>query len=235
MILRQLLLYTVLGLSASSYAYEQLATEGSRDATTMISGKISQTMDVSGYTYAEVDTGKEKVWAAGPVTRLRKGEYVSFSAAMPVEKYHSKSLNRDFSIIYFVGGFYAANGKAMGADVDMATPHGGRSEKPVVSMLKGIEKLKDGNSIAEIYAQKSALKDKSVRVRGKVIKFSAAIMGKNWLHIRDSSSLQDLTLTSNAVASPGEIIVVEGKLGLEKDFGYGYIYPVILEDAVITK
>ena len=60
-------------------------------------------------------------------------------------------------------------------------------------------------------------------------------MGRNWIHLRDSSSSQDLAVTTADTAALGDVIVVEGKVGLDKDYGYGYVYPVIVEDAKVTK
>ena len=68
-----------------------------------ISGKITDVITAGGFTYAEVDTGKEKVWAAGPgETPLRKGDMVSFSTETPMHNFHSNSLGRDFPVIYFI-------------------------------------------------------------------------------------------------------------------------------------
>ena len=72
-------------------------------------------------------------------------------------------------------------------------------------------------------------------MRGQVTKYNAKIMGKNWLHIKDSSTAKDLTVTTKAKAAIGDVVVIEGKLELNKDYGYGYVYPVILEDASIIK
>jgi hypothetical protein len=60
-------------------------------------------------------------------------------------------------------------------------------------------------------------------------------MGRNWLHIRDSSTLDDLTITTANTAAINTVVVVEGKLTLDKDFGYGYVYPLIVEDASVKK
>ncbi len=60
-------------------------------------------------------------------------------------------------------------------------------------------------------------------------------MGKNWLHIQDSSGFEDITITTDKTVAVGDIVIVEGKLELDKDFSYGYIYPVILQDANVTK
>jgi len=236
-ILLNMFLCATLGLSlvTSVSAYEPPAKGATRVDAMMISGKVTESRDVSGYTYVEVDTGKQKVWAAGPVTKLKVGDKVSFSSGMPVENYHSKTLERDFTLIYFVGGFYGENDKQMGSDADMASPHGGMKQKPVAKVIEGIDKVKGGYTIAEIYKKKKTLESKKVRVRGKVTKFSPEIMGKNWLHIMDSSGLEDLTLTSTGVAKVGDIVVVEGKVAVEKDYGYGYVYPIVLEETKIIK
>ena len=68
-----------------------------------ISGKVADVINAAGFTYAEVDTGKEKVWAAGPsVTSLKKGDMVAFTTEMPMQNFHSKTLGRNFSLIYFI-------------------------------------------------------------------------------------------------------------------------------------
>ncbi|VAW98280.1 hypothetical protein MNBD_GAMMA22-2445 [hydrothermal vent metagenome] len=100
--------------------------------------------------------------------------------------------------------------------------------------LKGIKKAKNGKTINDVLKQKKDLAGKSVKIRGKVIKFTAEVMNKNWIHIKDSSTGGDLTITTSAKAKIGDTIVVDGKIAVNKDFGFGYIYDVILEDAKIT-
>ena len=76
-------------------------------------------------------------------------------------------------------------------------------------------------------------------IRAKVVKYNAGIMGKNWLHLRDGSGKadkdNDLTVTSNDVAKVGDVVVIKGAVRTDKDFGAGYAYPVIVEDAKIAK
>ena len=71
-------------------------------------------------------------------------------------------------------------------------------------------------------------------LRGKVVKYSEAIMGKNWLHLRDGTGKEpanDLTVTSQTKAKVGDTVLIEGVVTLEKDLGAGYKYDVIIEDA----
>ena len=104
--------------------------------------------------------------------------------------------------------------------------------------LAGIAKAEGGKTVAEVYAEKDALVGTTVAVRGKVVKVNAGIMDKNWLHVRDGSGEEgtnDLTVTTEGdLPELGATVLVSGSLATDKDFGMGYQYPVILEDAVVT-
>jgi predicted small lipoprotein YifL len=103
--------------------------------------------------------------------------------------------------------------------------------------LAGIAKAEGGKTVAEVFAEKDALAGTAVTVRGKVVKVNAGIMGKNWLHVRDGSGAEgtnDLTVTTiGALPEVGNTVVVTGPLTLDKDFGMGYAYDVIVEDAEV--
>ena len=97
-----------------------------------------------------------------------------------------------------------------------------------------------GRTIAEVFAQRASLKDAPVEVRGQVVKFLPGIMGRNWLHLRDGSGSReraddDLTVTTTQGAAVGDVVLVSGKLGVERDFGAGYTYSVIVEDASLSR
>ena len=112
------------------------------------------------------------------------------------------------------------------------------ASKPSANVdLTGIAKAEGGKTVAEVFAEKDALAGKQVVVRGKVVKVNAGIMGRNWLHIRDGSggdNANDLTVTTaGAVPKVGETVLVTGTAGLNRDFGMGYQYPVMLEEATV--
>jgi len=120
-----------------------------------------------------------------------------------------------------------------------AAPHPMPAAAPATDVdLTGIAKADGGKTIAEVYADKDQLGDTPVIVRGKVVKTNAEIMGKNWLHIRDGSGAEgsnDLTVTTaGELPKVGDTVLVTGKVSLNKDFGMGYQYPVIMEDAEVT-
>lgn len=223
------------GIINSAYAEQKNTKEKQQTTSNRIHGKVTDIIEASGYTYAEVDTGKNKVWAAGPVTPLKIGDMVAFSTGMPMKNFHSKSMKRDFPIIYFVNSFITDKATPTGKAAATASPHSQIKQKQAAKPVKGIKKVKGGNTIAEIHARKQKLNGKTLRVRGQVSKFTAEVMGKNWVHIRDSSTLDDLTVTTDSTVEIDDVVIIEGKLELDKDYGYGYVYSVIMEDAKITK
>ena len=224
-----------IGLINSAYAETMSAKEKQQTTSNIIRGKVTEIIKASVYTYAEVDTGKGKVWAAGPVTPLKTGDMISFSTSMPMKNFHSKSMKRDFPVIYFVNSFMTGNMASTNNVATSALPHSHLKKKQAATPVKGISRVKGGNTIAEINNDKQNLKGKILRVRGQVTKFTPNVMGKNWLHIRDSSTLDDLTVITKSTVAIDDVVILEGKLELDKDYGYGYVYPVILEDAKIKK
>ncbi len=223
------------GIINSAYADQSNTDEIQQPAPNKIYGKVTDIIDAAGYTYAEVDTGKEKVWAATSTTPLKIGEMITFTTEMPMKNFHSNSMNRDFALVYFVSRFITDKESLTETTTAMASPHGKIKPAPVVKAVEGIDKVEGGNTIAEVYTDKQKLNGKVIRVRGQVTKFTANVMNKNWLHIRDSSTLNDLTITTDSTAAIDAVVVIEGKLALDRDFGYGYVYPLIVEDARVTK
>jgi len=204
-----------------------------------VRGKVVETMNSGGYTYVQVDADGKKVWAAGPTTRVGVGETVSFERGMLMHDYHSKSLDKTFEEIYFVGRIATdADTASSGApSAERRAAHGGIGSAEGIEVT-GIAKLNGGKTVAELYQEKGTLVGREVAVRGKVVKVNLSIMGKNWLHVRDGSSTadgnNDLTVTTAATVGLGDVVVVRGKLATDRDFGFGYHYDVMIEDAAVT-
>lgn len=96
-----------------------------------------------------------------------------------------------------------------------------------------VEPCKDCIKISDLLANKKNYSGKTIMVKGQVTKYNPSIMGKNWIHIQDGSEFGgsfDLTITTDKQVSVGEIITFEGRIALDKDFGYGYVYNVLMEE-----
>jgi hypothetical protein len=203
------------------------------------SGTVVETLDASGYTYVLVDSGSEKIWAAAPAFAVAVGNHVIVPAGMTMHDYHSTTLNRDFETIYFVESILNASNLSFEST---PLPQGHPPITPQAESLvdlSDIAKADNGQTIAEIYATKKQFTDKNVILRGKVVKFNPNIMGTNWLHVQDGSgsaqdATNDLTITSDTLVSVGTTVLIRGTLTLDKDFGFGYRYALIVEDAEVT-
>jgi hypothetical protein len=121
------------------------------------------------------------------------------------------------------------------ASMDATTPHPVPTSEGAIVDVSGITKAEGGMTVAEVFAGKEQLAGKPVTLRGKVVKSNSGIMGKNWIHVRDGSGAEgtnDLTVTTmTAQPNVGDTVLVTGPLVLNKDFGMGYQYDVIVEDA----
>jgi hypothetical protein len=135
----------------------------------------------------------------------------------------------------------AAPGQDAGQAMQQMPAHGGAMSSAADAGDVKVPKAagKDARTVAELFAQREALKDRTVTVRGKVVKFTAGVMGKNWIHLRDGSGTQgkdnDVTVTTQDPAAKGDVVVVQGKVALDQNIGMGTPYPIIIQDAKVTK
>ncbi len=102
------------------------------------------------------------------------------------------------------------------------------------SPVEQVEPAEGAIQIAELMNNRSQYEGKTVKVTGKCVKVNAEIMGRNWIHLQDGSGENfDLTLTTDEAVEVGSIVTMEGTVALNKDFGAGYRYEVIMEDAKV--
>jgi hypothetical protein len=198
-----------------------------------VKGTVLESMDAGAYTYLKLKTEGGEVWAAVARTSVKAGTDVTIVGISRMDGFESKTLGRTFDRIWF--GALAGDGGAM------AARHAAASTAPAERTVK-VDKAAgpDGRTVAEVWADRTALKGKPVAVRGTVVKFNAGIMGTNWIHLRDGSGSatakdNDLTVTTDAAAKVGDVVTASGAVTVDKDFGAGYAYPVILEGAKISK
>jgi len=216
----------------STYPVSSIA-ESKQAASPQLSvfkGNVIETFDTGGYTYVKINTKNGPIWAAGPITAINKNDEVAFTGKSEMKDFYSMSLKRKFESIYFVDA-YLINGK--NANAVKSNPHQGMVMKPAVT-LKTFDKAEDGYTIAELLEDKSALAGKKIKVRGQIVKYTAQVMNKNWVHLQDNSSDVDITITTNDSANMNDVVLAEGVLSVDKNVGYGYSYEIFIEDAKMT-
>lgn len=244
---------------------QPLALQGGAGSPGALTGKVLETMDSGGYTYIKLSSAAGEKWAAVRKTKVKKGSQVTIGNAMEMKNFKSKTLDRVFASIYFgtlggAGGMgphgklgphgkqgphgklgpHGGMGGMGGAKQTMAAAHA--KLKHGKQVAKAIAKAPgpDGKTVAQIYEGRGALKGKNIAVQGQVTKFNAGIMGRNWVHLQDGTGTAeggdyDLTVTTKEQASVGDVVIARGKLNTDRDFGAGYTYSVILEDAKLEK
>ena len=98
----------------------------------------------------------------------------------------------------------------------------------------------DARTVAEIVAKGSELKDKTVAVRGKVVKYTPGVLGKNWIHLRDGSGsasdgTNDVLVTTKDETKIGDVVLARGTVRTDVNLGSGYAYKVLVEEAKLQK
>jgi hypothetical protein len=198
-----------------------------------LSGKVVETLSSGGYTYVNIEKDGSKTWVAIPQTKISVGQEMSFKPGSVMTNFTSKSLNRTFETIIFSGG---VKGKAQTSSVEKKAD----VKTPIkVTKVKKAEGP-DAYTVAELYEKQSELDKKTIVLSGTVVKFSAQIMGKNWIHIQDGSGdaskgTNDLIVTSQETLAIGDTVTLKGTFSKDRDFGSGYKYAVIIEDASVKK
>ena len=228
---------------------KQAKTEAKRPPAAMtpapphisVTGAVLEKIDVTGGMYLRLKTPQGEVWTAVDKADVKKGAEVTVLNAVPMDGFESKSLKRKFDHILFgslaAGQMASDSKKEPTAKMHPAVANLSAEQEAIkVKKAEGAE----GKTVAEIFAAKSTLKGAPVALRGKVVKCNMGIMGKNWLHLRDGSGSPekqnfDMTVTTLDTAAVGDTVLIKGKVSLDRDFGAGYVYPIIIEDAKVTK
>lgn len=195
---------------------------------------VNEVLQANAYTYLNVSENGESFWIAITKANVAVGQNLYYDSGLEMTDFESKDLNRTFDKIYFVD---QVSDKPMTAPPAMHgnTEHTGRPSVDQQSI--SVEAVPGGITVGELFANPAKFKDKTITIRGQVTKVNSAIMGRNWVHIQDGTSSDgkyDLTITTSQDVSVGDIVTFEGKVTLEKDFGAGYYYDVIVEQASLV-
>ncbi len=233
---------TVVWAAEAPAAVPPAAAQAAPDV--VVTGEVLEVKNVESYTYLRLKTNNGEIWAAVMTAKVKKGATVTIENGVLMNNFQSKSLKRTFPAIVFgtLAGSAAAN-----APATAPAGHGMGTAYPLVPGRK-LESINDApvpkasganaRTVAEIITRSAELRDKPVLVRGRVVKYNTEIMGKNWIHLRDGSgsasdATNDILVTTKGQAKVGDIVTVKGTVRTDKDFGAGYAYKVLIEDATL--
>jgi len=194
---------------------------------------VEDVIQTSNYTYLKVSENGAENWIAVSKQEASKSETYYYNQELEMKNFNSKELNRTFETIYFVQGL--SKEPIIGA---VSTPS--TQGKVATAKKEGISiaPVAGSISIADLYAKAADYAGKTIKMKGQVVKVNNEVMGKNWIHIQDGSGNSgnfDLTITSQDQVKVDDVVTFEGTISVKKDFGYGYYYDVIMEDAKLVK
>lgn len=208
---------------------------------------VMEVEQVASYTYLLVKAKGPEYWVAVPTMDASPGDKYYYQGGMLMEDFYSKDLDRTFEKVYFLETLFSeqpisGQAQASSPHTGSAMPHAENSTPGSQAIIEkanvSVEKIEGTVSIAELYADPKAYEGKRIQVGGEVVKFSPAIMDRNWLHIQDGTEFEgkfDLTITTDESFEVGSIVSVEGILAVNIDFGYGYNYEILVEKATALK
>ncbi len=192
----------------------------------------------SSYTYVRVSADGKDYWIAIEKAEVKEGETYYWSVGSEMNEFTSKELKRTFRSIFFVQDFTDKPITITPALKQLPlTSMAGKQQAPEYPGIV-VPKAAGGITIAELYAGKNTMEGKTVKICGKVVKFSGGIMNRNWVHIQDGTKDNgkfDLTVTTQDSVKVEDVMIFEGKIALNKDIGAGYFYEILMEDAKVRK
>jgi hypothetical protein len=203
---------------------------GQVSAAETVQGKVLEVKNTDSYTYLLMKIDSKETWVAVQLSKVKVGSMVTVENPMEMKNFESKSLKKTFPSILF--------GNLAGGDAGTMDKSHGAATTDIAAVDVKVAKAAgpNGQTVADVVNNATALNGKSVEVHAKVVKVNLGIMGKNWVHLRDGTGKaddgsNDILLTTSAETTVGSTVTAVGTVRTNKDFGSGYAYKVMLEDA----
>ena len=197
--------------------------------------KVKEVIQGGGYTYLFVTENNVDYWMAVGKTETEKGKIVYYENALLMNNFKSEELDRVFEEILLVQNI--SDSPQISKSVPKDSVHlTGTKDAALKEEIK-VEPAAGGITIGELYKNRTIYGNKKVLVRGQVVKINKNIMDRNWVHLKDGTSnagKSDLTFTTLAEVKVGEIVTLEGIVAIDKEYGAGYVYPLIVENATLS-
>lgn len=191
--------------------------------------KVMEVLETDRYTYMLAEEeGVENYWVAISKRPIKTGEEYIYRGGLLKKNFYSSEYNRTFETLYLVADILPLNPVAGGM------PGATTSDDPNLTVApSSVDRSSGSVKISEVISNAEKFAGQKIKVTGKCVKINPMIMGRNWVHLKDDSGESfDLTITTTELIQLGALVTLEGILHVNRDFGAGYYYEVILEDAV---
>lgn len=201
---------------------------------------VGDVLQTNSYTYLLVNEKSQQYWIAVTKTDAEIGKTYYFSEGMEMKGFHSKELDRTFDMVLFVGNLsnQPIPAHPTAASPSMTMPPVQNTKTPVTKQDIKIEPIDGSIPLIDLFEKSESFSGKTIKVVGKVTKFNASIMGRNWVHIQDGTGNDeffDLTITTQDEVKVDDVVIFEGVITLKKDLGSGYFFQILMEEAKASK
>ncbi|HAW53238.1 MAG TPA: hypothetical protein DCX54_13070 [Flavobacteriales bacterium] len=182
---------------------------------------VEEVIPTSNYVYLNVKEGEKNFWISSSNMEVKAGESYLYHEFMLQTNFKSKELDRIFDTLYLVSNMARVNSNGL-SQTDAGSPS---------SANMGTGSSEGSITIADLVKNKQQYSGKTVQLSGTCVKINKAIMGRNWIHLKDGSmDSYDLVITSDENVPMGNFVTMKGVVALDKDFGASYQYELIVED-----
>lgn len=213
---------------ASNNQSDGTSTNQKTDMHTVV---VDEVLPTQKYIYLKVTEGDEQYWIATGKQEVEVGKSYFFRGGLLKTNFESKEYNRVFDKVYLVSKIVPVDHGHQPKPSKLAE---GKSTKKDSKFKMKFNHGDGFVKIAELVKNTSKYAGKKVKVTGQCTKLNPNIMGKNWIHLKDGTMDEyDFVLTSASAIPEGHLIQVEGVVTVDKDFGAGYKYDILLEEAVL--
>lgn len=201
--------------------------------------KVEETFPGTKYLYLRVREGNRSYWVATAPSEVKVGEVYYYNEALIRANFESKEMQKVFDTLYLVTKlvpeFHAGSLKPL-KEVPPPPKQKEATEQAGESRSKAIPEEANTVSIAELLKDPKAFEGTFVEVRGTCTKINKGILGRNWIHLKDPKDNDSkLVVTSQDEVAPGELVTFQAQVALNKDFGAGYTYEILLENGQLLE
>lgn len=189
------------------------------------------------YSYFKVREAEKEFWIATMKVNLPLQSEYLFDKGLFKTNYYSSEFNRNFEEIYLVSDLRPAqkHSRTVGNAIETLVKGGNSKTSSTIPSESSLERA-GSIKIRELISNADKYVGQEVQLTAKVTKINANIMDRNWLHLQDGSfDSFDMVATSLEAVPAGHIITIKAKLAKDVNFGAGYSYDFILQNAQLVK
>jgi hypothetical protein len=191
--------------------------------------KVEEVLNTEKYSYLYVTEDGDKFWIAIPKKDVEIGATYYYTGGLLKRNFESKEYNRVFETIYLVSDVFPHSMSSGASSVHDALENAEHTHGSIDVVL-----VEGSIQLSELFSNRDKYQGKTVQVTGQCVKVNPMIMGRNWVHIQDGSEDGlDLTVTTAENVQMDDVVTFEGIIALNKDFGAGYKYDIIMEKATL--